>query len=298
VRSFIVVNPAAGRGRARRVWERVRPHLDRFGRWSGAVTEYPGHARELARAAAADGYARVVALGGDGTVSEVVDGLAWSGSALGVIPAGSGNDFGRSAGVPRDAVAAARLALTGPVRSIDLGEIRSGGRSRHFVNVAGFGFDAEVARTANALPKRFGGTLTYVLAVLRALRRCRPVAVRLELDGRPLERELLLAAVANGPACGGGMLIAPNARNDDGLFDVCLAGDLSRAELVRLLPKMYSGGHAGHPKVEFHRCRELRAQAGAPVGCQADGELTGDLPATFVLHPGGIPCVTPEPGRS
>lgn len=292
MRTFFVVNPAAGRGRARRIWEQIRPRLTELGEWGFAHTQRPGHATELARMAATQGYVRVVALGGDGTLSEVVNGLAGTGAALAVVPAGTANDFIRSAGIPARPFAAAELAMTGPVRPVDLGEIRSGDRSRYFINVAGFGFDAEVARAVNAYPKFFGGTVPYVLGILTTLWRYRPVPVELEVDGRPLHRKVFLGAVAIGQSYGGGMLIAPEAADDDGLFDVCLAGDVGPLQVLRLVPKIYSGGHRAHPQVEFFRCRRLSVRCRAPVSCQADGELAGPLPATFLIHPGGMPCVT------
>lgn len=298
MRTFFVVNPRAGKGKGRAVWDRIRPQLERPDSWSFALTERPGHATELARAAAAQGYARIAALGGDGTLSEVVNGVAGSGAALAVVPAGTGNDFVRWAGIPAEPMAAARLALAGSARPIDLGEIRAAGRSMYFINVAGFGFDAEVARAVNAYPKYLGGTVPYVLGILKTLWRYRPTPVRLTMDGRVLERKVLLAAVANCKSYGGGMLIAPDAAENDGWFDVCVAGDLGPAEVLLVVPKIYSGGHKTHPKCEFFRCRELHVEAAAPLGCQADGELAGSLPLTFRIHPGGIRCVTARPDNA
>jgi diacylglycerol kinase (ATP) len=285
VRTFFVVNPAAGGGKAQKVWARVRPQLDEFGPWACATTERPGHAAEVARTAATEGYQRVVAVGGDGTLSEVVHGLVGTVAVVGLVPGGSANDFARSVGLPSDPVLAAEVAMLGRTRPIDVGEIRIGGRSRYFINVAGLGFDAEVLQTISPYPKGLGATVPYVLGILKMLWRYRPVPMELILDGNSFERKVLLAAVANGKRYGGGMLIAPDARDDDGVFDVCVAGDVCPIEVVQLLPKIYSGGHRNHPKVEFFRCRELQVRAAAPVGCQVDGDLVGHLPARFLVHP-------------
>lgn len=287
--ALVVVNPAAGGGRARQVGVRLG------GLWAAAgaqcvSTQAPGHAGRLARQAAERGVERVVVVGGDGTLSDVANGLMGTEVGLGVVPAGTGNDFARAIRVPTRPEQAARLALEGPARWIDLPHIRTRQRSLAFVNVAGCGFDAEVVRRTPAS----GGACTYVLGVLKTLMACRARVLRLTVDGQPLERRVVAVAVANGPRYGAGLLIAPAAVVDDGLLDVCLLGDLGRFELLRLLPGMYRGAHRGHPRVEFFRCRELRAVSIAPggVSCQADGELVGDLPATFSIQPRGLRCVT------
>jgi diacylglycerol kinase (ATP) len=295
VSKLVVVNPAAGKGGARRVWDRVRRALGTAGTkdWEAVLTERPGHARELARAAAIAGYERIVAVGGDGTICEVANGVAHTETAVGIIPAGTGNDCARNLGIPARPVAAARLALTGAPRAIDLGEVETDRGVTYFVNVAGFGFDAEVAWRVNAMPKLVGGSLPYVVGVVQTLRHFRSPTVQLTLGDRTMDdNRLLLAAVANGPSYGGGMRIAPDANPDDGLFDVCFVGDLSVWEILRLVPKMYSGGHRSHPAVKFFRGGEVRAQSNVRVRCQADGELVGDLPASFRIHAGGLRCIT------
>ena len=158
------------------------------------------------------------------------------------------------------------------------------------MNVAGFGFDAEVTTRVNALPKLIGGTVPYVLGVLQTLWHFRSPSMRIWTGDRTIERRVFLVAVANCASYGGGMRIAPDAVPDDGLFDVCVVGDLSRLAVLRLIPKLYSGGHRSHPAVELFRCRELHAESTVRVSCQADGELVGDLPASFRIHPGGLRC--------
>jgi len=256
------------------------------------MSEHVGHARDLAQSAAQAGYERVVAVGGDGTVCEVASGVAHTPTAVAVIPAGTGNDCCRNLGIPTDVVLAANLALTGPVHSVDLGEVETPRGTTHFVNVAGFGFDAQVAWRVNSMPKVVGGTVPYVLGVLQTLWQYDSPRIRISLDERELEQPVFLVAVGNGASYGGGMRIVPDAVIDDGLFDVCVVGQVSRLEVLRLVPKLYSGGHRGHPAVQFFRCREVRAASASRVRCQADGELAGDLPASFKIHAGGLQCVT------
>jgi diacylglycerol kinase (ATP) len=289
VPTLAIVNPVAGNGAAARIWKR----LPSYG-WECHTTESVGHARELASAAVSDGYDRVVAIGGDGTVCEVANGLAHTETALAIIPVGTGNDTALNLGIPADPVAAAALADSGPARPIDLGEVRTRQRRMYFVNVAGFGFDAEVAWRVNRLPKLIGGTLPYVAGVLQTLWQYRSPDMRICLDGdeRVVDRRVFLAAVGNCASYGGGMRIAPEARPDDGIFDLCVVSHLGRLEVLRIFPKLYSGGHVGHPAVEMLRCRAITADADRRVLCHADGELVGALPAQFVMLPGALRCVT------
>jgi diacylglycerol kinase (ATP) len=293
VQSLVVVNPTAGKGRAVHVWRQAQTALD--GDYRCVMTEHPGHARELAAGAARDGFLRVIAVGGDGTISEVANGLANTSTELAIIPAGTGDDCAHNLGIPGNPRAAARLSLSGVARPIDLGEIQTSDGTRYFLNIAGLGFDAEAVWRVNHLPSwlALGGTLPYVLGVFQTLGSYWSPPIRLSVGQRTLEKPVFVVAVANGASYAGGMRIAPDALVDDGLLDVCVVGALRRRQVLGLLPKMYLGGHRNHPAVEFWRCTELRAESPAHVRCQADGELVGALPATFKIHPGGLRCVTP-----
>jgi len=169
--TLAIVNPLAARRTPRRTWRRLRDEVPAVRDWEWLATRYAGHATELARAAAAsrERYERVVVVGGDGTVGEVAQGLARTDLPLAIIPAGTGNDIARNLAIPRHPLAAARLAATGAPRPIDLGEVRTREATRHFVNVAGFGFDAEAAERVNRLPRMVGGTLPYLVGALQTL---------------------------------------------------------------------------------------------------------------------------------
>jgi YegS/Rv2252/BmrU family lipid kinase len=292
VSTLAIINPAAGKRAAPRIWQRIRTAVEDARTWDCATSEHPDHARALAATAAQHGFERVIAIGGDGTVCEVANGLAGSQSTLGIIPAGTGNDVSDNLGIPRDPIDAARLAIIGAARQIDLCEVQTRQRTTYSVNVAGFGFDAEAAWRVNRLPKVLGGTLPYIGGVLQTLWRYQSPPMRISIDGQLVDKRVFLVAVGNCPTYAGGMRIAPRALPDDGWLDVCLVKDLRRIEVLRIVPKLYSGGHVNHPAVEMFRCRWLTADADARVLCQADGELVGELPVRFGVLPGALRCVT------
>lgn len=292
-RIFVIVNPAAGKGRGRRAWRVVGPALRDAGvAFDEALEERPGHAVAIAATAAAAGYDTIVAVGGDGTVHEVVNGIMGAGGphrpALAIIPGGTGNDFARAVGVPRDPMAAGRLLLgSGTRRRVDLGRVND----RYFVGISGVGFDAEVAAKVNGWPKWIGGTTLYLAAILTMLAAYRPVPTRLWIDGDDQELPLFLLAAANTPWYGGGMYMAPHARPDDGRLEVITAWDLGKLETLRLLPKVFSGAHLGHPKVAHRAAREVRVESRIPLAIHADGETVGRVPAVFQAVPGALEVI-------
>jgi YegS/Rv2252/BmrU family lipid kinase len=297
--TLVIVNPAAGKRAAPRIWRRILTTVEGARTWDYATSERPDQARALAATAAQRGFERVIAIGGDGTVCEVANGLAGSRTTLGIIPAGTGNDVSDNLAIPRDPIAAARLAASGLPRQIDLCQIQTRQRAAYFVNVAGFGFDAEAAWRVNRLPKVLGGTLPYIGGVLQTLWRYPSPPMRISIDGQRVDRRVFLVAVGNCPSYAGGMRIVPRALPDDGWLDVCLVKDLRRTEVLRIVPKLYSGGHVHHPAVEIFRCRSVTADADVRVLCQADGELVGELPVRFGVLPAALRCVTgPPPARA
>ncbi|MDI6870152.1 MAG: diacylglycerol kinase family lipid kinase [Bacillota bacterium] len=296
MRYRIVVNPVAGRGRGARLWPEVAAELERLGvTFEAHFTAGPGDATAAARRAAGEGFEAVVAAGGDGTLTEVVNGLAGTGLPLGVLPMGSGNDFARTAGIDLNPVAAARLLARPFPHPIDLG--RADGRL--FINVASAGMDAEIARVMNEDLRCLRGAPAYVVATFATLLRFRPAAIVLELDGVAHELRAVLVAVGNGRFYGGGMMITPQAELDDGLFDVCVLGPLGRIEFGRAFPSVYRGAHLSHPKITSYRARRvvLRAAGDESFLAQADGEIIGRLPLEFVVEPAALTLLGPEGGE-
>jgi len=293
-RCCFIVNPTAGHGRAAKTWKRIEPLATTLGGYGVRFTERPRHGEALARQAAQEGYDRVIALGGDGTLNEVGNGLVGTGVAMAVVPTGTGNDWVRTVGIPLDAEEATRIAYQGPAVPMDIGHAIG---YRYFFNIAGIGFDAEVSRRVNdygPVIKAIGGTLPSLLGIVGTLMRFGGDHVRVQIDAEQIEiSRMLLMAVGIARYYGGGMKILPEAIIDDGLFDIAWGEDLSRMELINLVGKIYKGGHVGHPKVKFTQGRKVEATSSNPLAFHLDGDVAGNLPVTFELLAGALPVVIP-----
>jgi len=296
----VIVNPVAGARSTRRKWPIISRLMERIGlSFDFAYTEGVGHAMELARLAASDGYRYLVAVGGDGTVNEVTNGILHSTNAkttvLGVVSTGTGSDFARSAGLARDyAIACANLTSSKRL-TIDVGVVeyqRDGKRQeRFFVNSAGVGFDAAVVKETERLPKFFGGTIPYVAGMLRTLVFYRNKEIVLKVGDEEERHRVLNVAVANGNYCGGGMRIAPEAKLDDKLLDVVVFGDMSKFEILKEFPTVYKGTHINHPKVSMKKATNVAIESAEPMLVYADGELLGECPAAFRVVPAALSLV-------
>lgn len=286
----LVVNPSSGRGKAARILPEVRTRLTGMGCHVEVLESRSAeHASELG-AAAASRHEVVAAVGGDGMVAFVAQGVIGSPAALGIVPAGTGNDLAANLGYARRKPLEACVVLArGRRRSIDVGRIEGG---RAFLCVAGGGFDSEVNREANNI-RYLRGTAVYLIAVLRTLRRFRPARFDVSLDDERRSFNGMFVAVGNASSYGGGMRIAPAARLDDGVFDVCMVGEMGRATLLAQLPRLFTGGHVRHPAVEVARTRRVRIEADRPFALYADGEEIGPLPATLTLEPSALDVVAP-----
>lgn len=283
MRTFFIVNPVAGGRRAGQKWLEVSSLLAREMDVRHAFTERQGHAFDLARKAVDAGFDRVVAVGGDGTTHEVVNGLMEAGgeTLLGIIPAGTGNDFPRVMGIPVDYRQASLNLLSGGHRTIDLGMVND----RYFINVGGVGFDAEVAADVNRKRWSSGSTLPYIVSLLKLLATYNNARVSIYLDEAVVEETILLVAVGNSQSYGGGMRVVPRAVVDDGFLDVCVGGNLTKMETLSLLPKVFTGKHLEHPKVRYYTSREVTIESDTPLSVHADGETVGQTPAVFRLFP-------------
>jgi len=298
----LIVNPVAANGAVGKNWPRVRDFLQDAGaEFDAVLTKKPKHATRLARQALDEGYRTIVAVGGDGTVNEVLNGLVEEGAvdpevALGIIPWGTGADFSRTLGIPRDYMGAGRQLLHFETRLVDLGRItclREGREVVHyFINAAGLGFDGEVAELANRFPKVLGGTITYLLCLFIGLVTYRNKNVELSFDGQRARGWLNSVIVCNGRYLGGGMFMAPQASFDDGLFDVVVLGNLNKLEVVTNIPRVYKGTHLTHPKVSLCHAREVHVEARERMFLQADGELIGEAPAIFQIMPQALRVLT------
>jgi diacylglycerol kinase (ATP) len=280
----LLTNPTAGRGRGAKVRRRA---LERLRGAGLTVRDLQGRdaseALDLARQCVAGGVDALVVCGGDGMVHLAVQAAAGSGTPLGIVPAGTGNDVARYFDLPRkDPDAAVDRVLAWQTRTVDLA--RSG--SQYFVTVLAAGFDAVVNERANRMtwPK---GQMRYNIATLAELRVFQPLPYTLQLDDQRVSLEAMLVAVGNGPSFGGGLRITEGAVLDDGLLDVVIIKPISKPDLIRTYPKLFKGTHVHHPQYEHHLVRSVTVAAPGIVS-YADGERFGPLPLTVECAPGAL----------
>lgn len=234
-------------------------------------------------------------VGGDGTLNEVVDGVAGAGAKVAVLPSGTGQDFSRTHEIPRSFDDAVRVALDGETRTIDLGRVEYAGGSRYFANVGSVGMSGAVARRANSMSKALGGRTTFYYALTREFLGWKNTDVTVTTDdGERRRGRLHDVIVANGRLHGGGMLLAPEAEQDDGLFDIVLIGDINKLDFVTTSPKLYSGSYLAHPKVEHLRSSFVTVEAAEPLPIEVDGEPLGTTPARFEIVPGALRVRVPR----
>ena len=271
-----LVNPSSGRGRSGRHVGELRTIARRHGA-DLVVSESAQHLRDEACRAADDRLERLVVAGGDGTFHYVLQDLAGSDCALGLIPTGRGNDLASTLGAPAGIAEAARHALEGPTRTIDLGTFRD----CHFAVHCGGGFDSEAGRHADSV-RWIRGPLAYPYSVLCTLARFEPTSFEIEHDAGSFSGRAMFALVANCPRFGGGMQIAPDAKPNDGLLELIVVREVSKLELLRVFPKVYSGTHVDHPAVTIVQTKRARIDVERALPLLSDGELQTEL------EPGGV----------
>lgn len=306
--AMVICNPISGAGHGLTILKSVRRTLDRAGvTYTHEVSSARGDVALLARSAVLSGCSAVVVIGGDGTFFEAVNGVVGpldpeaakgaSSVVVGLVQAGRGSDFGRSAGVPSDVEAACARLVAGRTTLFDLGHVSYRSfdgveRRRFFANSAGLGFDAEVAFRSNAGSRMLGGTIPYLSSLLRTLVSYHNKSLDFSLDGGEVVHARANSfVVANGQYFGGGMKIAPEASLSDGLFDITMLGDLGKVDLVRNVPRVYDGSHVTHPKVTTARARTVQVESTERVLLQADGEVLGLAPARFTIVPAALKMI-------
>lgn len=290
-----IVNPVSGNGRGAKVWKRIMAELSSEQiDYEVRVTTKMGEARLLTRELLKQGnMEKIVAVGGDGTVNEVVNGMLDAGASVacrfGHIPTGSGNDFARAYGIPREPISAWKLIRGGEgEKTIDLLRMND----RIAVNAVGAGIDGMIAKTANeAFYKKICnwmklGVLAYIISVIRVLCTYQPSNVVLHIDGKQYtQQDVWMITVSNIANYGGGMLISPHALPDDGIAEICLIKSKSRWELLRAFPKIFTGSHVQHPAVHFYRGVRISVTSDAPLRAHADGEVVAETPIHVELLP-------------
>lgn len=281
-RTKLIFNPYADRGHAWDVAQSFRATVERAGGGSWVATEFPGHATELAAQAVDQGFEVVAALGGDGTVHEVINGLMRyppeRRPLFGAVPVGSGNDFCANIGLPREPEAAIRRVFEGQTRAIDLATISdNNGQMEYWANTISIGFGAAVAIYAYQIT-RLRGFPMYLWAVMKTimLKHDAPRMV-IDTDQERIEQEILLLSLNNGPREGGGFLTSPEAVPDDGELNYALIGDVSRLMMFRLIPEVMRGSHGRFEPVKLGSFKELRLRSEEPIPIHTDGEIYADF---------------------
>ncbi len=276
----LILNPMADMGRAWQTASDLRPITQEFQgqlTWSGTV--YPTHAIELAKQAAEEGYDMVVAMGGDGTVHEIINGLMQvpenKRPILGIVPIGSGNDFAHSIGVdPKPNRALAHALNAENIQPVDIGLLTDEyGRKEYFDNTLGIGFDAVVTIRSHRLPI-VKGFLMYLTAVIQTiLLNHNPIKAKIETDTETWEDQLLMLTVCNGPREGGGFILSPDSKNNDGIFETVAVTKVSRATMFRLVPEFMKGTHMRFKQIRMGSFKKLTLTSDRPIYIHADGEI-------------------------
>jgi len=287
---YFIINPVAGVGKALKVWKKIKEILERLKiKFEYVLTEYPGHATEIAKEAIKKGFKYIISVGGDGTTREIAEGIENCECVLGIIPAGRGRDLPRSLNIPKNPVKALELILKdGNIVEIDHPKIDD----RRFLNFAGIGLDAEVAYVANSKFKGLG-LLSYLLGLFYVIYYWKLPEFVLKIDGKIRKVKAYLITIANGKYGGGGMQISPLSDIKDGFLDVIIFHKMLKLRFLYHFPKVYFGG--GHIKVsgvESLRCKRIEIDGLNTLKTQADGDLFGGLPKTFEIDNKKIKVLT------
>jgi diacylglycerol kinase (ATP) len=277
---LVIVNPMAGGGKTLRLlpkikqWLSVSPH-----EFSFSTTGSPDEMRSEIRDAPAQGIDAFLLIGGDGTVHQALSAIAETDLPFGFLPCGRGNDFARNMGLSKNLKNNCSFPSNPSFHKIDLPGINN----IPFVSIAYVGFDAEVNKLANDRRGYFGGTLGYIVCVLKALKTFRPFEVEITIDDHSFRERVMMVTVANAPFYGGGMKIAPEAIMNDGLLDICIVKEISKLELLQQFPKVFKGTHVSHPRIMMKTGHKIKLLSDENREIFADGEYVGTLPAECTI---------------
>lgn len=301
-KTLLIFNPMADRGRSGQQASDLRAMVDEMGGADWQGTEYPAHATEIAAQAALQGYQTIVALGGDGTVHEIVNGLMKIEAAhrprLGIVPMGSGNDFAGGAGITmNNQQEAMRRVFTGAPKPVDVARITDGtGRTEYFDNTLGIGFDAAINIRSRSIQSLQGFMMYLTATLLTIARDFAAPHMKVTYDGGALDEPLMMITVGNGPREGGGFLTTPESKMDDGLLDFVYIRPVSKVRMLQLVPKVMNGTHVKEKEVKIERTTHLVVDADRALPIHSDGELFAPYEADvrhveITLVPGAVQVI-------
>lgn len=267
-----IVNPVAGGGRTKNLIPMIdRKMEEKKVDYKIVLTKKPKEAITIAKQCLEEGYNKIVAVGGDGTVNEVALGiLTYGKGTLGILPSGTGNDLARSLNIPQEPKKAVDFVLNGKEKNIDVGTVGD----KFFFNIASIGFDSEVAKTNERIKMKFKSGLSYLMSLFITLLKFKDMKVEVEIDDYTINCEILLIAVGNGKYYGGGIKILPMADVEDGFFHVCLIKKISKLKLLLLLPTIVNGGHIKLKKyVHIFKAKKVKVTTDVDSYLNIDGEM-------------------------
>lgn len=275
---LFIVNPVAGKGNGSKIIPIIKEVMDTYKyTYEIKITEKIGDAKLFAEEAKTKNFSIIVSVGGDGTLHEVVNGMVGGPQKLGVIPAGTGNDFARTLNIPFNLREALEILAKKKSIPVDIGRLNG----KHFVNFCSIGLDALIAQEANKIKKYFSSTYSYVIGVIKALGKFKSLKVDLIIDGIKYNEEIMLIAVCNGAYYGGGMKIAPHAEVFDGQFDICVVRKMSKLKLLFLFPTIFKGEHVKYKEVKMYRGKGVQIFSTENMNVNADGEIIDNRPIKF-----------------
>lgn len=288
---IFIINPKAGKGTSIRYENKIKDYFKNSREsYSIYFTEYPGHGTEISKKHANEKDNIIYAIGGDGTVNEVLNGLIGSVATFGIIPSGTGNDFVRTMDLENFTDILDRT-LMGNIRTVDIGKAND----RFFLNIASVGFDAEVGNEASIFKKNkfLPSKIAYILSIIKTIFKFKPLILNINIDGKTFSKEAMLVTASNGKYYGGGIPITPMASIEDGLFDVCIIDKVSIFKLFRVFPDILNGKLNKHKEVSFYSGREVSVTSNELFSINIDGEIIRDYSCRFNVIPNTINLVFP-----
>ena len=287
----IIANPVAGRGRVGTLVPQIRQLFETYNlKYDLVLTDAPCHATSLAREAADAGWENIVAVGGDGTMNEVLNGVMETPASMGFIPAGTGNDLARSLNIPFDLKKAVSIFAQEKTIKMDIGKDREG----YFSIILGLGFPSDVMHHVNTSKSIFRGPLAITASILQVVNQLRPYPVHIQLDNLTLDTTVMGIFILNTRFTGGGLQIAPDAKYDDGLLDVVVMHEMGKMNFLTTLPKAYKGKHLSNPACEIFQTKSVKITTAEPMRKLFDGNVYGESPVDAQIIPGALNVWAPK----